>query len=163
MARDPAHLRRLYGDGPAAQTAAADPRLPSGSSVLPALWVVGLALLGLLATGTALGVLALGFWAGQGPLGEWGVIAPDDAALFVHDHSPRSDASAGCVVTQDRLIRWENRQPVAELLLAGAVVTVDDVGVHATAADGRTVDCPFARGENSWPFATTAARIAKRR
>lgn len=158
MTRDPELLRRLYGE----RTRGADPRLPGASAVLPAAWLIGLVLLGGGATVLALGVLALGISAGSGPLGEWGVIDERDAALFVHDHSARSDGSDGCVVTQDRLIRWEDRRRVAEVALAGSRVVVDEVGVHATDPAGRSVDCPFAPGEDPWPFAGTATRVARR-
>lgn len=159
MARDPALLDRLYGAKPAPEQ---DPRkVAITSPVLPLLWLIGLVGLGLASVAVALGTLALGLVAGSGPLGEWGVLRAEDVALVVHDHSPTRDGSAGCVVTQDRLVRWENERPFAEVALAGAIVEVDDVGVHVTGG-AITVDCPFGAGEDPWTLASTARRIAAR-
>jgi hypothetical protein len=156
MARDRDLLGRMYGQPP---TKAPDSRRVSiESPVLPLVWILALVGLGVAAVAVALGTLGIGLIAGGGPLEEWGIIGSEDLTLVVHDHSAAGDGSAGCVVTQDRLVRWEDRRFAGAVALPGAEVTWDDAGVHAV-NDGH-VDCPYAPGDDPRPLWAAARRLA---
>jgi hypothetical protein len=152
MARNSDLLRRMYGS-----RAPDDPRVKLGSSGLALFWVGGLVVAFVAALVVSLGILWLGATSGVPELERWGVIAPEELILAVHDHSADRDGSAGCVVTGPRIVRWDRHEPTAEAPLPGATVEVDPAGVHVRSGDA-VVDCPFAEREDPTGFAETARR-----
>lgn len=158
MARNPDLLRRMYGDGadrpPAPVQRRASP-FGEGGAVLPAFWVLGLAVAGVFACAVSFALLIAAALTGPPPLEVWGVITPEEWLLAVHDHSPSRDGTSGCALTGQRLVRFDDREATASVDLPGATVSTgaDPSGQRfvevrgAAAGAGRVVSCPFAAGE----------------
>jgi len=80
-----------------------------------------------------------------------GVLAEGDVPSLYHDHSPKGDGSAGCLVSGDQLVRWASwaeaeRAPI----LASAVVEVagDPKALTVTLrSGGASISCPFSEGQ----------------
>lgn len=56
-------------------------------------------------------------------LRRWGVLGADELPALYHDDSPAMDGSAGCLVTGDALLRWDNGKTTAEAIIAGGSVS----------------------------------------
>lgn len=142
----------MYPDAPP------DPRpVPMTYGVLPVFWIVGLIVAFLIALTVSLGSLYLAVTAGPPELEVWGVIAPDEGIVAVHDQSP--DGTSGCVITGPRLVRWDDRETTGSVTLKGATVEVADGGVEAhQPSPPADVFCPFGPGEDAEGFAALARR-----
>jgi hypothetical protein len=114
MPRDAEHLRRLYGEPPP------PPPVRITYGVLPVLWIVGLMGMGALSTVVALGSLWLAATSGPSPLERWEVVEPGEPELLVAPEDP--GAQAGCVITPERVVRWEAQRPVGEVRFVGLSV-----------------------------------------
>ena len=110
MPRDEDHIRRLYGDAPRPKPE------PLTYGALPAVWIVGLLLLGLSSAILAIG--SLWYAAGSGPslLQQRGVIEPMEVEVLVVKDPDEQDK--GCVITQSRIVRYESYTVVSEMALS---------------------------------------------
>lgn len=72
-----------------------------------------------------------------------GVVPEGQRIEAYHDHSPHADGSAGCVVAEGRLVRWDDHRRTGAVALLGAEVAVDTRGVTAR-NEGAEVFCPLA-------------------
>lgn len=158
MAQNRDLLARMYGTKAPPKEPA---RVTIDGSALPLVWILALVTLGAASVAVALGTLAVGMTSGGGPLEAWGVLAPEDLVLVVHDHSAARDGSAGCVVTQDRLVRWSDRRPDGAVPLRGATIDVEEAGVRAANGDASLL-CPYGPGEDPLPLAAAARRLTSR-
>lgn len=146
MGRDDALMRRMYGEPPPPPEPP-PPRVTAG--VLPAFWLVGLLSLAAIAAFVAVGSLVLAAAFRAPDLEGWGVIGPADVVVAYHDHSVAADGSSGCVVTADRVARWDDGRPTGSVVLAGAEVIDGPEGL--TVRGEGEVSCPFEPGEDrSW-------------
>lgn len=95
-----------------------------------------------------------------------GALTPDPTATTVsqilgtpqwsvfHDHSIAGDASAGCAVTSDSVVRWDERAVTGRVPLRGAAAHYEpNRGVAIQTATGGELFCPFNAGEGGEDFA----------
>lgn len=151
MARDSDLLDRMYGG----RSPSPPPRGAVGA--LPAVWLIGLVAAGAASCAVSVGLLIAAALAGPPLLVRWGVTGPEEWLLAVHDHSEARDGTAGCVLTGERVVRFDDRTPTASVDLRGAEVEVVDQRVEVRAR-GVAVRCPFAEGEDPEPFAARVRR-----
>jgi hypothetical protein len=150
----------MYGEADEAPGAVA--RGAVGS--LPAVWLVALLLAGAVSgvvSVVILGMLVLAALAPPPPLAQWGVIEPEEWLLAVHDHSAAGDGTAGCALTGQRLVRFDDRAETSSVDLRGAKVDVVGQRVEVRGPGGASVRCPFPEGEDPGPFAAEVARSAR--
>ncbi|TNE84824.1 MAG: hypothetical protein EP330_27860 [Deltaproteobacteria bacterium] len=96
----------------------------------------------------------------------YGVLTPDPTASEVsrilgtprwsvfHDHSEAGDASAGCAITADEVVRWDDGAITGSVPLRGSVGHyAANRGVTVRTPDDEVLFCPFAAGEGGEDFA----------
>lgn len=163
MGRDDRLLSRLYTRG-----RSPPPRRPGRPpyGIVPALWLVGLALLAL--SSAIVAVVALILAIRPSPLAAElrarGILAAGETPWLYHDHSPHADGSSGCVAAGDRLIRFDGPVETASVVLTGATITYhlgDRAWVIVRNGDTELV-CPFGLGEGAQDFADVLRAAATR-
>ncbi|MEZ5397903.1 MAG: hypothetical protein R2724_34765 [Bryobacterales bacterium] len=152
MARDSDLLHRLYGETPPAEP----PRGAVGA--WPAVWILGLLGAGAASLVGSFGLLLAASLMPPPALAQWGVVDPEEWVLAIHDHA--ADGSAGCALTGQRLVRFDDRALTRAVGLRGAEVAVRDHAVVVHGEGDAEVTCPFADDEDPGEFAARIRRAA---
>ncbi|MCB9761838.1 MAG: hypothetical protein H6739_18555 [Alphaproteobacteria bacterium] len=103
-----------------------------------------------LTSGTELEVWRLAVLRDQGVLGD------DQVPALYHDHSEAADGSAGCLVVDGALVRWQGGAIQARSGFADAEVRVDGPDATPTVTlvtPDLALACPFGEGEGGDRFA----------
>jgi hypothetical protein len=85
-----------------------------------------------------------------------GILEADVTPSVYHDHSPKADGSAGCMVAGDELVSWEGWANPKRVTIAGAALRQEgpeDAPTVTLSAGGVEVACPFGRDQGGDKFA----------
>lgn len=152
----------MYGDAASKPPDKPPPERLGIVGAIPALWIVGLIVLGTIACIASFSLLLFAILSPppvRQILEARGIIEPDEWLVALHDHSPEHDESAGCALTPRRLVRFDGGEPTASVVLRGAEVRLE--GQEVVVEGGSTVRCPFRPGEDPATFASEVRRFAR--
>ena len=84
-------------------------------------------------------------------LRRWGVLEEGATPDLYHDHSPFRDGTAGCMVIDGVVSRWDREELTGRVSLEGATVGGDERMVTIENG-GESISCPFGRGQGGDRF-----------
>ena len=88
-------------------------------------------------------------------LKEWEIIGKEDLPQLYHDHSVRGDGSAGCLVLNGEIMRWDNEKLSGKLPLQGVSITSKGTQNAPTiyiSSEDVSINCPFKYDEGGDRF-----------
>ncbi len=81
-------------------------------------------------------------------LRKWGVLGEQETPALYHDHSVNIDGSSGCLVMNDQLVLWTDRETTLRLSIPGSQIEGSDTLVRLTRG-AEHIECPFYPGDGA--------------